>query len=190
MTFSETEKKNIQERLLINCEESWARLGYKKTSVDDLCRKAGISKGSFYLFYESKEELFCAVMIEVQKRLITITRNTLGLSPRKKDLAKALQVVYREYVKIPFIRETKSADFIAFINRLSPKNLQELENHGRYDLKEIIKSTGLTYKIEEEKALSALSFVSNSLQDDEQLSWDALETFDFIIDTLVEKIFD
>lgn len=31
--------------------------GYAATSVDDLCERAGVSKGSFYHFFETKEDL-------------------------------------------------------------------------------------------------------------------------------------
>lgn len=43
--------------------------GYKKTGVDELCRQAGISKGAFYLFYASKEALFCEVLCSVQEQM-------------------------------------------------------------------------------------------------------------------------
>lgn len=57
-SFTEREKENIKRSLQETCKRSWTQSGYKKTSVDDLCRQAGISKGAFYLFYESKEVLF------------------------------------------------------------------------------------------------------------------------------------
>src|SRR5687767_13729562 len=38
------------------------RQSLKNTSVDELAHAAGISKGAFYLFYESKEELFMEIL--------------------------------------------------------------------------------------------------------------------------------
>src|SRR5215469_16578594 len=38
------------------------RYGYAGTSVGDLCSKAGVTKGSFYHFFETKEELGLAVL--------------------------------------------------------------------------------------------------------------------------------
>jgi TetR/AcrR family transcriptional regulator, transcriptional repressor for nem operon len=38
------------------------RHGYAATSVDDICSKAGVTKGSFYHFFETKEELGLAVL--------------------------------------------------------------------------------------------------------------------------------
>src|SRR5574342_123030 len=36
--------------------------GYNKASVDDICTEAGISKGAFYHHFESKQELFLALL--------------------------------------------------------------------------------------------------------------------------------
>jgi TetR/AcrR family transcriptional repressor of nem operon len=38
------------------------RYGYAATSVDDICSKAGVTKGSFYHFFETKEDLGLAVL--------------------------------------------------------------------------------------------------------------------------------
>ena len=52
-SFTEREKENIKRSLQEACKQNWTQYGYKKTSVDDLCRQVGISKGAFYLFFES-----------------------------------------------------------------------------------------------------------------------------------------
>jgi AcrR family transcriptional regulator len=56
--FSEREKTLIRAQLLAKGRELFAAQGIKKANVEDLTRAAGISKGAFYLFYNSKEELF------------------------------------------------------------------------------------------------------------------------------------
>ena len=39
----------------------FTRSGYEGTSVDDVCREAGMSKGGLYTYFKSKEQLFAAV---------------------------------------------------------------------------------------------------------------------------------
>ena len=68
-SFTEREKENIKKGLQDACKRSWTQYGYKKTSVDELCREAGISKGAFYLFFESKEALFCEVLCSIQGQI-------------------------------------------------------------------------------------------------------------------------
>lgn len=61
-TFSPQEKENIRISLRNAAEKCLARYGVKRTTVDELVRMAGIAKGTFYIFYESKEHLFLDVV--------------------------------------------------------------------------------------------------------------------------------
>ena len=56
--FSERERTIIRAKLREKGGELFGSYGVRKTNVEELARAAGISKGAFYLFYESKEELF------------------------------------------------------------------------------------------------------------------------------------
>lgn len=40
----------------------FAEGGFHETTVDDICRKAGVSKGSFYWYFESKEQVFVQIL--------------------------------------------------------------------------------------------------------------------------------
>lgn len=42
--------------------------GYSATSIDDLCKAAGVSKGSFYHFFEGKEQFGLAVLDDYYER--------------------------------------------------------------------------------------------------------------------------
>lgn len=72
--FSDAEKEYIVKRLkeeALNCISSY---GIKKTTVDELVKRVNIPKGTFYLFYASKELLlFDAINDlhdEIQNKLI------------------------------------------------------------------------------------------------------------------------
>lgn len=60
--FTEQEKLNIRSRLLAIGKESFGLYGIKKTSVEELAKSAGISKGAFYQFYDSKESLYFEII--------------------------------------------------------------------------------------------------------------------------------
>ncbi|TVP97243.1 MAG: TetR/AcrR family transcriptional regulator, partial [Acholeplasmatales bacterium] len=55
--FSELEKSKIKDKLLEVTKHHLKKRGFKRTTVDDLVRETQISKGTFYLFYDSKEHL-------------------------------------------------------------------------------------------------------------------------------------
>jgi AcrR family transcriptional regulator len=42
-------------------KELFAKFGMHKTTMDDIARKAGIAKGTIYLYYRNKEEFFMTV---------------------------------------------------------------------------------------------------------------------------------
>ncbi|MFA6732132.1 MAG: TetR/AcrR family transcriptional regulator [Spirochaetia bacterium] len=71
--LSEEERTTIRTRLKEEAELSLSRYGLKGTTVDALVEAARIPKGTFYLFYPSKELLCYEVLMdfhaEVQKRL-------------------------------------------------------------------------------------------------------------------------
>lgn len=59
--YSPEEKENIRLSLRSAAEKCLMRYGVKRTTVDELVHMANIPKGTFYLFYESKEHLFLDV---------------------------------------------------------------------------------------------------------------------------------
>lgn len=48
--------------LLDAAAQQFSAHGYDATSVDDICRLAGVSKGAFYHHFESKQALFLALL--------------------------------------------------------------------------------------------------------------------------------
>lgn len=59
--FHADERERIEARLLETGRRLFERQGLRKTNVAELATAAGIGKGSFYLFYPSKEALFMAI---------------------------------------------------------------------------------------------------------------------------------
>lgn len=51
-----------KERILAGAKELFLSRGYAATTVDAICEKAGLTKGSLYYFFDSKEELGLAVL--------------------------------------------------------------------------------------------------------------------------------
>ena len=66
--FTESEKNRIRDTLLEKSRALFVRQGLKKTSIDQIVRAAGIGKGSFYVFFAGKEDLYLALLMEEEKR--------------------------------------------------------------------------------------------------------------------------
>lgn len=58
------EQLHIRKRLRESGRRLFATFGVVKTSIDQLTREAGIAKGSFYKFHDSKERLTGLMMFQ------------------------------------------------------------------------------------------------------------------------------
>jgi AcrR family transcriptional regulator len=67
-------------RLVAAAKEVFERDGFLDARISDIAERAGLSHGSFYHYFESKEEVFREVAAEVDKRL-SAPMNTVILDP-------------------------------------------------------------------------------------------------------------
>lgn len=188
-SFSEREKEAIRKGLIVACQQSWAQYGYKKTSVDELCRQAGISKGAFYLFFPSKESLFCEVLCLVQGQALDAAWQAAERRKDKSGILEALKIIYREYSKNNFLYHADSRDYTALCNKLSKEQagrLAELEERGK---QLFLGQPHLELKVSQELAISALYSLIMGIRNKDALLCGHMEVFDFMADCLVEKLY-
>ena len=72
--------------------ELFAKNGYKETKVEDITKDLGISKGSFYTYFATKEELLYEVLGKIKKEVIEKLENiNVDQTPEKvlEDYVKA-----------------------------------------------------------------------------------------------------
>jgi AcrR family transcriptional regulator len=123
--FSEQERKIINKKLIAACEKCWNLYGYQKTNIRDLCSQCGISPGTFYLFYESKELLFVETATKGVKRLLSIIdQNMPSKNQTKQDFAKALKIMAKEIEKTKWLLSIED-DYEMFKRRLPPETFND-----------------------------------------------------------------
>ncbi len=165
--LSENDKKSIRNRLESLCEQCWIEQGYKKTSIKSLCDKAGISIGTFYALYPTKEDLFLATIAGIQERL---GQEILAVNRQAKS----------------------TADFQAFAGKLPAEALQKLK-FANFDLfRQSVQAAQLRLKLNEANAYGILSALLSTISSKKTLaeSCDYLSVFDFMVDSLVPNMFD
>lgn len=59
---SGAQRVTTAKRLLAAAEELFGERSYRRTTVADICARAGIATGSFYAYYGSKHDIFVAVV--------------------------------------------------------------------------------------------------------------------------------
>lgn len=71
------EKENKKNNILRAARKLFFDRGFKSVTVDSIAAKAGVSKGSVYLYFDSKEEIYAQVLIadnvELNKKLKTFS---------------------------------------------------------------------------------------------------------------------
>ena len=77
MAFTAYETEQIREALLKEARHCAVTLGMRKTSVEQLTQAVGISKGSFYRFFASKELLFFAVLEGIHTEVYAVAGEAL-----------------------------------------------------------------------------------------------------------------
>ena len=68
--IEERSKRELRaDRILDAAAELMLRWGYNKTTIDDIARQAGVAKGTIYLHWKTREDLFTALMKREYTRL-------------------------------------------------------------------------------------------------------------------------
>ena len=63
----------------------FARLGYAATNVEDIAKEAGMAKGTVYLYFKSKEEVFGAVLASDLESLVSRTIEDMSATTTFED---------------------------------------------------------------------------------------------------------
>lgn len=163
--FTEKEKDIIKSALKEAAKHYASTIGMKKTTVDQLAESAGISKGAFYKFYESKEHLFFAILQdyhdEFYSAAIVIWNSYKNLSNSQRLAEVVLEIC-------SLIEKHSLMDFLEnelpYVLRKIPA--EELEKHHADDyiqIKKFIDNSGLQLKEPFEILLATLDGITLSL---------------------------
>jgi AcrR family transcriptional regulator len=194
--FSEHEKETIRLQLREKGKKLFEKQGLKKTSVDELTQAVGISKGAFYLLYESKEELF----MEILERLETDFRTRIfdfSINPRSNarqllaNLFKDALLTWDEY---PLLKNFGMPDYEYLARKLPPQRVQAHANRDDEFVDEFIKRIkreGITVKAFPRvisNLMKSLFFVS--LHRDDLGAKAYIESMDILTDLIARYIIE
>jgi AcrR family transcriptional regulator len=134
-----------RERILDAAQRLFVRYGVKRTSIDDVAQEAGIAKGTVYLSFKSKAELFAAIA----DRLCANThadaqRIILEATPLVERLVGILDcyigATHRLVAQSPHI-----AELTASKEALSAAAFDTLERHIRSLLGALLREEGIAH---------------------------------------------
>lgn len=110
MKTSSSSKASRRDRVLSAASALFARWGFDKTSVDDIAREAGISKGAVYLEFPGKEELFRAVLYRELGRHMEDWLRRFEADPGEWSFARMFQHSLAAIQANPLVRALLTRD--------------------------------------------------------------------------------
>lgn len=75
------ERQRRKERILDAATALLVRWGYRKTTIDDVSREAGVGKGTIYLYWRDKNELFGAALRRASRQAVAYTLRQITDDP-------------------------------------------------------------------------------------------------------------
>lgn len=75
------ERQQREERILDAAGTLLVRWGFRKTTIDDVAREAGVGKGTIYLHWKDKNELFRAAIMRASQRITNDVAQRLADDP-------------------------------------------------------------------------------------------------------------
>jgi len=139
--FTEQEKEVIRAQMREKGKKLFEKQGIKKTSVDELAQAAGISKGAFYLFYESKEELFMEILegLETDFRARIFDFSISPKSNARQLLARLLKDALLTWDEYPLLKNFGMPEYEYLARKLPPRRIQAHANRDNEFVDEFIK---------------------------------------------------
>lgn len=193
--FTKEEREKIKELLIKKGKSLFLQYGFQKTSITQITKAVGISQGSFYIFFTSKEELYFHILEKEEKHfqnmLLNVSFNEDELP--QTVLKRLLKNILQQLRSNRLMKDLYLGDqFIRLRQRLSKHSL---ENHFRDD-QEFFQTMmtewekqGLTFKVSPDVfAASFRSLFIISLQK-EAIGEDVFEeTIDLLVSGVVNEV--
>lgn len=125
VAFTEDERRRIAGVLLDAGEELFTTQGLRKTSLDELAGAAGIAKGSFYAFFDSKESLYLEVMLRRAPRVAARVSGALAGPVGEDGLVAVMHAITEVLATDPLYRRllTRPEELEAVTRRVGPEQI-------------------------------------------------------------------
>ncbi len=100
----------------------FAHRGLHQTTLDDVAKEAGVSKGTIYLYFKNKEDLFIAAAQQVVPTL----EELVGKRPTSSDAEEDFDHVLRSVARTMY-RRFRTPTYLAFFGLIAAETLRHPE---------------------------------------------------------------
>lgn len=91
-------KSGVKEKIIQAAITSFAQTGFDRTKMEDIAKRLDLSKGTIYLYFDSKEDLFLAICEHYLK--VMKDRQHSTVFTRREDLFVDAERFYEEFQRL------------------------------------------------------------------------------------------
>ncbi len=127
--FTEEEVKLIRNKLLQEGEKIFVEKGLKKANIKDFTSAVGIALGSFYRFFESKEELFLELIEIYNNKIFDLLKKNLAeqIKTNNFSLEELIMANFKNMKKMPIymMNFERKEEYDYLLNKISEEKLNK-----------------------------------------------------------------
>ncbi len=139
--FTDFERQKLRQRLLASGKRLINSVGVRNLTVDEAAREAGISKGSFYAFFPSKEDFILSVFEtwEEEYRQTLLADILEGKGSALDRLKRFFEGLFAVLEREPGVARLSLREIADILDRLPPERLAA---HQKFDDQVLLKELG------------------------------------------------
>jgi AcrR family transcriptional regulator len=125
------------DRILDAAAELILRWGYKKTTIDDIAKQARVAKGTIYLHWKTREDLFMSLIIREDLKFGEDLKRRIASDPEGSTLRgfvkhSTLALMNNALIKAVFMNDTEMLGELASRETSSATYPQRIENYKNF----------------------------------------------------------
>lgn len=140
-SYSDKEREYIIKRLKEEASLCMEQYGIRKTTVDELVRRVKIPKGTFYLFFQSKEVLFFEVLRDIHdsvQKQILYEIGRIDENITCEQLTEIFMKFYKLVDSTSILNIMVSGELEILMRKLPDSIMEEHFKHDDFEIGEII----------------------------------------------------
>ena len=159
--------------------------GYRRTSIDDVANRAGVAKGTVYLYYKTKAELLLHCVADEERQQLAEVEPAMAIElPPKERLRGMLRLLFVLTSRTPLIARLLSGDveFRAALEELEQtEGWQSFEHVWRQVIKDLLQAIApgapANQADDTARLINSLIYMAGQVQDDHVRGGLSLEAY-------------
>jgi AcrR family transcriptional regulator len=132
---SDEHKTQVKGTIMRAAIKNFSKTGYAATKMDDIAKTADVSKGTLYLYFESKEKLFQSICKQNQQIL---SENQMNMFMNKNRIRKDIGDFYDNFTQA--VKDTQKVRIEALAESIHNTKLRKIIQTNRKEIESSVEA--------------------------------------------------